>query len=34
VVDARISFITDASGKVTQLVLHQGGRDMPARKIK
>jgi hypothetical protein len=26
--------VKDASGAVTQLVLHQGGRDMPAKKIK
>ena len=34
VVDAQITFVKDASGAVTQLVLHQGGRDMPAKKIK
>jgi hypothetical protein len=34
VVDARITFVKDASGAVTQLVLHQGGRDMPAKKIR
>ncbi len=34
VVDARITFVKDASGAVAQLVLHQGGRDMPAKKIK
>jgi hypothetical protein len=32
VVDARISFKRDASGKVTGLVLHQGGQDVPAKK--
>jgi D-alanyl-D-alanine-carboxypeptidase/D-alanyl-D-alanine-endopeptidase len=32
VVDARLSFERDAAGKVTGLVLHQGGRDMPAAK--
>ncbi len=32
VVDARISFTRDAAGKVTGLVLHQNGRDMPANK--
>jgi CubicO group peptidase (beta-lactamase class C family) len=31
-VDARISFTRDAEGKVTGLVLHQNGRDMPAKK--
>lgn len=30
VVDAQISFVRDASGKVTQLVLHQNGHDLPA----
>jgi CubicO group peptidase (beta-lactamase class C family) len=34
VVEARISFVKDASGAVTGLVLHQGGRDMPAKKIR
>jgi len=30
VIDAEIDFVKDASGKVTQLVLHQNGHDMPA----
>ena len=30
VVEAQISFRRDVSGKVTSLVLHQGGREMPA----
>jgi CubicO group peptidase (beta-lactamase class C family) len=30
--EARISFQRDDSGKVTGLVLHQNGRDMPAKK--
>ena len=34
VVDAQISFVKNADGAVTSLVLHQGGRDMPAKKIK
>ena len=34
VVEARISFTRDAAGKVTGLVLHQGGRDMPGPKVK
>jgi hypothetical protein len=34
VVDGQITFVKDASGYVTQLVLHQGGRDVPAKKIK
>lgn len=31
-VDARITFTRDASGAVDGLILHQGGRDSPARK--
>jgi CubicO group peptidase (beta-lactamase class C family) len=34
VVDAQITFIKDENGKVTSLILHQGGQDMPAEKIK
>jgi D-alanyl-D-alanine-carboxypeptidase/D-alanyl-D-alanine-endopeptidase len=34
VVDARITFVQDASGKVTELILHQGGMDQKARKVK
>jgi len=34
VVDAQITFVRGAGGTVDQLVLHQGGRDMPARKRK
>ncbi len=30
--DAQISFVTDAKGSVTNLILHQSGRDMPAQK--
>ncbi len=33
-VEAQISFVKDPQGKVTQLVLYQGGNDAPARKIK
>jgi len=33
-VDAQIEFQTDAEGKVTGLILHQGGRDTPAKKVK
>jgi CubicO group peptidase (beta-lactamase class C family) len=32
VVDAQISFVRDSTGKITSLVLHQGGRDMPATR--
>ena len=33
VVDAQISFTKDESGEVTGAVLHQNGREMPARRI-
>ncbi len=33
VVDAQIDFEKDAAGKVTGLVLHQGGRDMKAKRL-
>ena len=32
VVDAEIEFVRGADGKVTGLVLHQGGRDMPGQR--
>ena len=32
VVDARITFVRSSTGVVDQLVLHQGGRDMPAKR--
>jgi len=34
VVDAQVDFSLDASGRVTALVLHQGGQDLPGKKIK
>jgi D-alanyl-D-alanine carboxypeptidase len=34
VVDAQVDFDLDAAGKTTGLVLHQGGRDLPAKKIR
>ena len=34
VVDAQITFMKDGSGAVTQLILHQGGRDVPGKKVK
>ena len=34
VVDAQITFVKDATGVVTHLVLHQGGRDVPGKKTK
>lgn len=33
VVDAQISFITNDKGQVTKLVLHQGGQNIPGKKI-
>jgi CubicO group peptidase (beta-lactamase class C family) len=33
-VDAKVTFTRDASGVVTGLVIHQGGRDVPGKKIK
>ena len=33
VVDAQISFITDASGRAASLMLHQNNRDMPMQRI-
>ncbi len=32
VVDAQVDFVRGADGKVTSLVLHQGGRDMPGKR--
>lgn len=32
VVDAQITFVTDDKGKATELVLHQGGRDLPGKR--
>jgi len=34
VVDAQITFVIDENGSITSLILHQGGQDMPAEKIK
>ena len=34
VVDAQIEFVKDASGKVTGLILYQGGQKLQAKKIK
>jgi CubicO group peptidase (beta-lactamase class C family) len=33
-VDARLSFTRDAQGVVTGLIIHQGGREIPGKKIK
>jgi hypothetical protein len=34
VVDAQLTFARGAAGAVTEVTLHQGGRDMKARKIE
>ena len=33
IVDAQITFVKNDKGKVTGLILHQGGQDTPANKI-
>lgn len=33
-VDAQIEFVVEGSGKTSSLVLHQGGRKLPGKKIK
>jgi len=33
-VEAQISFVKNEEGRITRLILHQGGTDAPARKIK
>jgi hypothetical protein len=33
-VDAQISFTKDANGQVNGLILHQGGRTIPGKKVK
>ncbi|HKO61106.1 MAG TPA: serine hydrolase [Pyrinomonadaceae bacterium] len=33
-VDAKVTFTRDAQGIVTGLIIHQGGRDVPGKKIK
>jgi hypothetical protein len=34
VAEAQLTFVKDSEGKVTQAILHQGGNDTPAQKIK
>jgi hypothetical protein len=34
VTDAQITFVKDGKGNVTGLVLHQGGQNIPGRKVK
>src|SRR5207245_360751 len=34
VVDAQITFVRDDTGRVSELILHQGGRDQHAKRIE
>jgi len=34
VVDAQLSFSLEAAGQAKGLVLHQGGRDIPAKRLE
>lgn len=34
VVDAQITFKTDSQGRATELILHQNGQDMPAKRLE
>ncbi len=34
VVDAQITFVTDNHGKATELILHQNGADLPAKRVE
>jgi CubicO group peptidase (beta-lactamase class C family) len=34
VVDAQITFVTDGQGKATELILHQNGADVPAKRVE
>ena len=34
VVDAQITFVPDAQGRAAQLILHQNGKDVPAKRIE
>ncbi len=34
VVDAQITFVTDNHGRATELILHQNGADVPAKRVK
>jgi D-alanyl-D-alanine-carboxypeptidase/D-alanyl-D-alanine-endopeptidase len=34
VVDAQITFVTNAEGRATGLILHQNGRDLPAKRME
>lgn len=34
VVNAQLTFVRDETGKISKLILHQGGRDTPAKKVE
>jgi uncharacterized protein YneR len=34
VTDAQVDFVKDEAGRVTGLVVHQGGMDLPAKRIR
>jgi D-alanyl-D-alanine-carboxypeptidase/D-alanyl-D-alanine-endopeptidase len=34
VVDAQVTFVKDAAGKVNQIVLHQGGANIPGKRVQ
>lgn len=34
VVDARITFVTDAQGRTSELILHQGGQDLHTKRFE
>ena len=34
VVDVQITFVKNEDGKVTELIIHQGGNDTPAKKVE
>jgi len=33
-IDAQLTFVQDSAGAVTSVILHQGGRDMPGKKVR
>lgn len=33
-IDAQLTFVQDSTGAVTSLILHQGGRDLPGKKVQ
>jgi hypothetical protein len=33
VIDAQITFVTDAQGRATEIILHQGGNDNHAKRV-